>query len=72
MGPRRAGAATATGEQFRPVQFGGGLLWLAVAFLVLALVAGLLGARGVAGLSTSIAKSLVIVFLVLAGVSSLL
>ncbi|MHB9287567.1 DUF1328 domain-containing protein [Halobacteriales archaeon Cl-PHB] len=49
-----------------PLQTGGGLLWLAVVFLVLALVAGVAGARGVAGLSMDIAKWLVIIFVVLA------
>ena len=63
--------AVATG-QFVPLQGGGGLLWLAVVFLVLALVAGVLGARGIAGLSMDIAKWLVIIFIVLAVVSFLL
>jgi len=48
-----------------PVQFGGGLIELAVPFLILALVAALLGARG-------IAKWLVISFVVLAVVPVLL
>lgn len=43
-----------------------GLIWLAVVFLVLALVAYVLGARGVAGLSMDIAKWLVIIFVILA------
>jgi len=54
------------------LQFGGGLIELAILFLVLALVAGVLGARGVAGLSMQIAKWLVIIFLVLAIVTFLL
>jgi len=58
--------------QFVPLQFGGGLLWLAVVFLILALVAGVVGARGIAGLSMDIAKWLVIIFIVLAVVSFLL
>jgi len=49
-----------------PLQFGGDLLWLAVVFLVLAIVAGVLGAGGIAGLSMDIAKWLVIIFVVLA------
>jgi uncharacterized membrane protein YtjA (UPF0391 family) len=49
-----------------PLQFGGGLLWLAVVFLVLALLAGVAGASGVAGLSMDVAKWLVIIFVVLA------
>lgn len=56
-----------------PLQFGGGdLLWLAVVFFVLALVAAVVGFRGVAGLSMSAAKLLVLVFLVLAVISLLL
>jgi uncharacterized membrane protein YtjA (UPF0391 family) len=42
------------------------LIGLAVAFLVLALVAFILGARGIAGFSMEIAKWLVIIFIVLA------
>lgn len=57
---------------FVPLQFGGNLIELAVLFLVLALVAAVLGARGVAGISMSIAKWLVIIFVVLAVVSLLL
>ncbi|SFR42121.1 DUF1328 domain-containing protein [Halogeometricum limi] len=48
-----------------PLQ-GGGLLPLAIAFIVLAIVAGLAGFRGVAGLSMSAARLLIVVFLVLA------
>lgn len=55
-----------------PLQFGGGFIELAIFFLLLALVAGVLGARGVAGLSLRIAKWLVILFIVLAVVSLLL
>jgi len=54
------------------LQFGGDLIGLAILFLVLALIAGLLGAGGVAGLSMDIAKWLVIIFVVLAVVSFLL
>ena len=42
------------------------LLELAIGFFILALVAGVLGAGGVAGLSMDIAKWLVIAFVVLA------
>jgi uncharacterized membrane protein YtjA (UPF0391 family) len=48
-----------------------GLIGLAVTFLVLALIAYVLGARGVAGFSMEIAKWLVIIFVVLAIVSFL-
>jgi len=50
----------------------GDFLWLAVVFLILALVAAAVGARGVAGVSMSIAKWLVIIFVILAVVSLLL
>src|SRR5208337_3426572 len=43
-----------------------GLIWLAVLFLVLALVAYVLGARGLAGFSMEIARWLVIIFVILA------
>jgi len=45
------------------------ILGLAIAFAVLAVIAGVLGAGGVAGMSMNIAKWLIIVFLVLAVVS---
>lgn len=48
------------------------MLELAILFFVLAIVAGALGAGGVAGLSMTIAKWLVIAFLVLAVVSFVL
>ncbi len=48
------------------------ILELAVAFFVLAILAGALGAGGVAGLSMDIAKWLVIIFVVLAVVSLVL
>jgi uncharacterized membrane protein YtjA (UPF0391 family) len=48
------------------------ILELAIAFVVIALVAAVLGARGIAGLTMGIAKWLVIAFLVLAVASMLL
>lgn len=65
-------AALQSGVQFVPLQFSGDLIGLAVLFLVLALVAAVLGARGVAGLSMDIAKWLVIIFVVLAVISFVL
>lgn len=59
-------------DSVSPLQFSGDFLELAIVFFVIALVAAVLGARGVAGLSMTIAKWLVIVFLVLAVVSLLL
>jgi uncharacterized membrane protein YtjA (UPF0391 family) len=58
--------------QLHPMQFGGGLLELAILFLILAVVTGFLGARGIAGLSWDIAKWLVIIFVVLAIISFIL
>ncbi len=52
--------------------FSGQFLEWAVVFLVLAVVAWIVGARGVAGLSMTVAKWLVIVFLVLMLVSIVL
>jgi uncharacterized membrane protein YtjA (UPF0391 family) len=48
------------------------LIYLAVIFLVLALVFYILGARGIAGFSMEIAKWLVIIFVVIAIVTFLL
>ena len=48
------------------------MLELALLFFVIAIVAAALGATGVAGLTMSIAKWLVLIFLVLAVVSMLL
>ncbi len=47
------------------------LIYLAVVFLVLALVAYILGARGVAGFSMEIAKILIVIFVILAIVTFL-
>jgi uncharacterized membrane protein YtjA (UPF0391 family) len=55
-----------------PLQFSGGFLGWAVAFFVVAVIAGIAGFRGIAGLTMGIAKILVVVFLVLAVVSLLL
>jgi len=48
------------------------LIGLAIIFLILALVAYVLGAKGVAGLSMTIAKWLVIIFIILAIISFIL
>lgn len=55
-----------------PLQFGDGLIGLAILFLVLAVVAAIVGASGVAGISMDIAKWLVIIFVVLAVVTFIL
>ncbi len=49
-----------------------GLLGLAILFFVLAIIFALIGARGIAGISMSVAKWLVIIFIVLAIISLLL
>ncbi|PSQ10098.1 DUF1328 domain-containing protein [Halobacteriales archaeon QS_5_70_15] len=63
---------SAVSVQLLPLQFGGGFIELAVLFLILAVVAAVLGARGVAGLSMEIAKWLIIIFVVLAIISFVL
>jgi uncharacterized membrane protein YtjA (UPF0391 family) len=56
----------------QPLQLSGDFLSLAIVFFVLALLAALVGARGVAGVSMAIAKWLVIIFVVLAVIALLL
>ncbi|WP_135302872.1 DUF1328 domain-containing protein [Haloarcula amylovorans] len=73
MFPQLPGVAIATvAPALSPLQGGGGFLSLAILFFVLALVAALVGARGIAGLSMEIAKWLILIFLVLAVISLLL
>ena len=48
------------------------LIGLAVLFLILALVAYVLGAKGIAGFSMTIAKWLVIIFVILAIITFIL
>lgn len=55
-----------------PMQLSGDFLELAILFFVLALIAAVVGARDIAGVSMQIAKILVAVFLILAIVSLLL
>jgi uncharacterized membrane protein YtjA (UPF0391 family) len=47
------------------------LIWLAVVFLILALVFYIFGARGIAGFSMEIAKILVIIFIIIAVITFL-
>lgn len=63
---------SAVSVQAVPLQFGDGFIGLAVLFLILALVAAVLGARGVAGVSMQIAKWLIIIFVILAIVAFIL
>ncbi|MXR53020.1 DUF1328 domain-containing protein [Halovenus sp. WSH3] len=55
-----------------PLQSSGNFIEYAVLFFILALVAAALGASGVAGVSMTIAKWFVIIFIVLAIVSFVL
>lgn len=68
----QAAVNLSTSVQIVPLQFGGGFIELAILFLVLAVVAAILGARGIAGLSMQIAKWLVIIFVILAIISFIL
>lgn len=56
----------------QPLQFTGNFIELAIVFFILALLAAVVGARGVAGVSMAIAKWLVVIFIVLAIISLLL
>jgi len=48
------------------VAFPGGLISVAIIFFIIAIIAYVLGARGVAGMSAGIGRTLLFVFLVLA------
>lgn len=74
LGATTGGLTAATVDlAFLPLQmFGGDFLYLAVVFVVLAIIAALVGARGVAGVSMEVAKWFIIIFVVLAIVSLLL
>lgn len=58
-----------TPATFTPLAIDGGFIELAIFFVILAVIAAVLGARGVAGLSMTIAKWLVIIFIILAVIS---
>lgn len=58
--------------QLVPLQFSGDFIELAVLFIVLAIIAAVFGARGVAGISMSIAKWFILIFIVLAVLSIIL
>jgi uncharacterized membrane protein YtjA (UPF0391 family) len=65
------GMLTETG--WTPLQiFSGNLISLAIVFFVLALLAAVVGAKGVAGISMTIAKWFIIIFLILAVISLVL
>lgn len=57
----------------QPLQlFSGDFLYLAVVFIILAILAAIVGARGVAGISMAAAKWFIIIFVVLAIISFVL
>lgn len=55
-----------------PLQLTGDFLALAVIFFILAIVAAIVGAQGVAGISMAVAKWFIIIFVILAIISLLL
>ncbi|AEH36341.1 UPF0391 membrane protein ytjA [Halopiger xanaduensis SH-6] len=59
-------------EHAMPLQGGGGFLYWAIVFFVLAIIAAAVGARGVAGVSMEIARIFVLIFIILAIVALLL
>ncbi|OVE83768.1 DUF1328 family protein [Natronolimnobius baerhuensis] len=60
-------------EFVTPLQVGGGgFLYWAVVFFVLAIIAAAVGARGVAGVTMEIARIFVLIFIILAIVALLL
>jgi uncharacterized membrane protein YtjA (UPF0391 family) len=64
--------ALATSVLANTVVFPTGLVSLAVVFFIIALVAYAIGARGLAGLSAGVGRTLLFVFLVLAVVFAIL
>lgn len=66
------GVTNVLGYLGAPIQLSGDFISLAILFFVLALIAAVVGARDIAGISMEIAKILVAVFLILAIVSLLL
>lgn len=73
MVPTTVTGLTASLLTLLPLQlFTGEFLQYAIVFFVLAIIAALLGARGVAGVSMQVAKWFVIIFIVLAIISLLL
>ena len=55
-----------------PMQLTGDFLHWAVVFFIIAIIAAALGARGVAGVTMTVAKWFVLIFLILAVISLLL
>lgn len=59
-------------ELFIPLQLSGDFLHWAIVFFIIAIIAAVVGARGVAGVTMTVAKWFIIIFLVLAIISILL
>ncbi len=59
-------------ELLVPLQLSGEFLHWAVVFFVIAIIAAIVGARGVAGVTMTVAKWFIVIFLVLAVISILL
>lgn len=59
-------------EHALPMQVGGGFLYWAIVFFVLAIIAAAVGARGIAGVTMEIARIFVLIFIILAIVALLL
>lgn len=55
-----------------PLQFTGDFLYWAVVFFILAILAAVVGAQGVAGVTMTVAKWFVIIFIVLAIITLIL
>lgn len=54
-------------------QFGtGDFLYFGIIFIILAIIAGVLGARGIAGVTMGIARIFIVIFIVLAVISFIL
>lgn len=62
----------AVASAFEPLLLSGDFLYYAVVFFVIALIMGVAGFRGLAGLTMEIARLFVVIFLVLAVIAILL
>lgn len=72
--PILSGGSIAAAEalQLMPLQFSGDFLQWAVVFIILAIIAAAVGAQGIAGISMTVAKWFIIIFVVLAIISLIL
>lgn len=72
VGTRLEHQALSGTETMLPLQFSGEFLQWAVIFFIIAIIAAVVGARGVAGVTMTVAKWFVIIFIVLAIISLIL